>query len=265
MTAAVPGFDVAAYVANPIEVRPAALDLDAVVGLPRRVLGVLEHLWNVERGILDLLRDLLVTPTHSESRVTAFLNTWAYEQYWLAQALAGVIEANGLEPRPTPVSRGGAVRRFWDERVGPPLDAIRSNMLGEDVVAAHMALGWLETAVLDLDYARLAELEPRLSSLSQTVREMKARHLAFYAEDARARLARSAQGRTLARRVLGRWRWPQVRYGGRRAVRPVVEVLYADPGTAPRLRAIDATLARLPGLTGIAPVRRALGRLAPRR
>lgn len=266
MTAApsLPGFDVAAYVRDPIELRPSTLDVDATAPLAPEVLAVVEHLWSVERGILDLLRDLLVTPTHSESRVTAFLNTWAYEQYWLAQTLAAVIEANGGDPADRSPSPLGAMRRFWDERVTPMLNAVRSNMLGEDVVAAQMAMGWLSTAVLGLGYERLAELEPRLTALSESVRPLKARHLAFYADDARARLARSPQGRTLARRFLGGWEWPEVRYAGRAAVRPIVVTLYRDSAAAPRLRAIDDALAALPGLEGLTPVRQALGRFVSR-
>lgn len=264
MTAASTSFDVAAYVADPIEIRPADLDLELTAGLPSGVLDVVEHLWHEERSILDLLRDLLVTPTHSESRVTAFLNTWGYEQYWLAQSLAAVLERNGRAATELVPSRLGAVLRFWDERVTPSVNAIRSNLLGEDVVAAQMALGWLGTAVLDLDYWRLAELEPRLRPLAEAVRPLKARHLAFYADDARARLTRSPQGRVLARRALAGWEWPQVRYAGRAAVRPVVVTLYADPASAAAVGAIDAGVAALPGQTGAAPVRRALGRFVRR-
>lgn len=258
-------FDVAAYVADPIEIRPATLDLETVRGLTPEVLAVLTHLWHVERSILDLLRDLLVTPTHSESRVTAFLNTWGFEQYWLSQSLAAVLEANDAAPGELAPSRIGGVLRFWDERLIPSVNAVRSNLLGEDVVAAQMTQGWLGTAVLDLDYRRLAEIEPRLAQLASAAGLLKARHLAFYADDARARLARSAQGRVLARRALERWQWPLVRYAGRSAVRPVAVTLYADRASAARLRAIDATVSGFPGLAGLAPVRRALGRLAPRR
>jgi len=255
-------FDVAAYVRSPIELRPTDLDVSATAGLRAGVLAVVEHLWTVERAILDLLRDLLLTPTHTESRVTAFLNTWAYEQYWLTQTLRAVLEANGDIDPDRPANRIGAVRRAWDERVRPTISAVRSNLVGEDIVAAQVTLGWLDTAVIHLGYQRLGELEPRLAELAAKVEPLKARHLAFYWTEARSRLDASVGGRRLARRAIARWRWPEVRYAGRTAVRPVVEMLYADRATASRLRAIDADVARLPGLADLTPVRRALGGFA---
>lgn len=261
-TAPTAPFDVQAYVLDPVDLRPADLDLEATTGLDASVLAVLEHLWSVERGILDLLRDLLVTPTHMESRVTAFLNTWAYEQYWVAQSLAAVLEANGREPRePDDTALGGALRT-WDERFSPTIQAFRTNLLGEEIVAAHMSTGWLGTAVLDLAYARLAAIEGRLAPMCDRVRGIKARHLAFYADDARSRLTGHAGARRLARRAVAAWEWPGTRYAGREPVRPVLVTLFADPAAAADVRALDAAVGELPGLAGLNPVRRSLGRFA---
>lgn len=254
------GFDVAAYVRDPIDVRPADLAIEATAGLGPATCDALRHVWAVERGVLDLLRDLLVTPTHAESRVTAFLNTWAYEQFWVAQTVAAVLEANDAPPHESPDTPLGAVRRVWDERFAPTLTAFRSNVLGEDVVAAHMVLGWLSTALMDVCYDRLAAREPRLREPAAAVRPVKARHLAFYDDDARDRLRRSPQARRLARTAVRRWEWPEVRYAGRGVVRSAVVLLFGDRAAAPGLRAVDAGVADMPGLAGLAPVRAALGR-----
>lgn len=255
-------FDVQAYVLDPVDLRPADLDLAAIAGLEAPVLDVLEHLWSVERGILDLLRDLLVTPTHTESRVTAFLNTWAFEQYWVAQSLAAVLESNGREPREPADTALGAALRTWDERFSPTIQAFRTNLLGEEIVAAHMSTGWLSTAVIDLAYARLAATEARMNPMCADLRRIKARHLAFYADDARSRLAGSAQARRLARRAVAVWDWPGTRYAGRSPIRPVLVTLFADPAAAAGVRAVDAAVGELPGLAGLNPVQRSLGLFA---
>ncbi|UFU06685.1 hypothetical protein [Ruania halotolerans] len=252
-------FDVRDYARTPGELRPTDLDLGAVADLPAQVRRTLAHLWSTERTLLDLMRDLLVTPTHAEARVTAFLTTWAYEQYWIAQSIGAVLDVNdgaGEGPPDTPLGR---VRRGWDERARPTVDAIRTNLLGSEVVAAHMSTGWLNTAVMDLAYRRIGHMEPRLRNVTDAVAGIKARHLEFYADEAQVRLAASAGARRRAARTVRRWTWPGVRYGGLAAARPVVVHLFADPSARPGVRAVDAGVAALPGLGQSAPLRTALG------
>ncbi|UFU03150.1 hypothetical protein LQF12_00615 [Ruania suaedae] len=258
-------FDVRAYVREPIDLRPASLDLEAMADLPGPVRDAVVHLWSVERSILDLMRDLLVTPTHAEARVTAFLSTWAYEQYWIAESLSALLQTGGApEPADPPDSALGTVRRHWDERVRPTVDAVRTNLLGSDVVAAHMVTGWLSTATMDLAYRRLSLIEPRLHPLTTIVTAIKERHLAFYADEARTRLRGSAGAVRLARRAAAHWQWPGVRHAGHDAAAGPVRTLLADPSARPGVEAVDAALAQLPGLGGYAPLRRALGAFVPR-
>ncbi|WP_159619075.1 hypothetical protein [Ruania rhizosphaerae] len=258
MSASSPAFDVRAYVREPVDLRPDQLDLEAMANLPAPVVGAVGHLWSVERTILDLMRDLLVTPTHAEARVTAFLGTWAYEQFWITESLAAVLRPGG-EPTDPPDSGVGALRRMWDERVRPTVDAVRTNLLGSDVVAAHMVTGWLNTAVVALAYERLGAIDPRLRPLTAAVAPIKSRHLAFYEDEAHARLSGSAGAIRLARRTVTRWQWPGVRYCGHDAASGPVRTLLADPAARPGVRAVDAGVAALTGQADAAPLRVALG------
>lgn len=256
-----PRFDVRAYARAPHALRPADLDLRALGDLAPETLEVLGHLWRVERGLLDRLRDLLVTPTHAEPRVTAFLTAWAYEQHWLAETLAAVLAANGRtarEPADTPLGR---CRRTWDERARPALGAVASNLLGAEVTAGQMATGWLDTAVLAAVYRRLGAVEPRLAGTVREIVRLKQRHLAFFAEEAGARLTRSANARRLARSGVARWRWPGTRYCDPGPHRAWIRRLVADTAARADLLGLDEDLAALPGLAGARPVAAALGRL----
>jgi hypothetical protein len=254
-------FDVRAYARDPYELRPAGLDPEALRGLAPETLDVLAHLWCVERGLLDRLRDLLVTPTHAESRVTAFLTAWAYEQHWLAETLAAVLAAHGRtirEPADTPL---GQWRRAWDERARPVLGAVASNVLGADVTGGQMATGGLDTAVLAAVYRRLGAAEPRLAGTAREIVHLKERHLAFFVEEAGARLAGSANARRLARSGMAGWRWPGTRYCDSGPTGVWVRRLFTDPAARADLLGLDQDLAALPGLAGIRPVAAALGRL----
>ena len=68
------------------------------------------------------LRNVLVTPTHKDARVTAFLVTWAYEKFWIADALPAIVEANGggdaATRRSTDGAPGGAASGMARDRCG---------------------------------------------------------------------------------------------------------------------------------------------------
>lgn len=254
-------FDVRAYARDPHELRPADLDSESLRGLAPETLDVLAHLWCVERGLLDRLRDLLVTPTHAESRVTAFLTAWAYEQHWLAETLAAVLAAHGRTSREPADTPGMRWRRTWDERARPALGAVTSNLLGSDVTGGQMATGGLDTAVLAAVYRRLGATEPRLAGTARKIVRLKERHLAFFAEEAGARLAGGPNARRLARSGMAGWRWPGTRYCDPGPTGVWVRRLFTDPATRADLLELDEGLAALPGLAGTRPVAAALGRL----
>lgn len=252
-------FDVKTYTRTPIDLRPANLDLTALAGLDEGTLAALHYLWQVEHTVLDLMRDVLVTPTHAESEVTAFLVTWGYEQYWLAESLREVLTANG---GPTDHGRDavvGAMLRGWDERARPMLHSFRTNLLGEQVVAGHLVTGWLDTAVLALCYRRLAAVAPACAPLTEAVLPMKERHLAFHAAQLQDRLTDPAAARH-ARRAARAWRWPGTRYAGHAPVHPVVETLFADPAAQAEVQAVDHDAQALLDVAPLTPVRSALGR-----
>ena len=252
-------FDVKTYTRTPIDLRPANLDLNALSDLDPAILGALQHLWRVEHAVLDLMRDVLVTPTHAESEVTAFLVTWGYEQYWLAESLREVLSSNGAQTDQARDAVVGMMRRGWDERARPMLHSFRTNLLGEQVVAGHLATGWLDAAALALCYRRLAAVAPACAVLTDAVLPMKERHLAFHTAQLQSRIADLAAARH-ARRAVRAWRWPGTRYAGHAAVRPVAELLLADPAARADVRAIDDDVQALLDVAPLTPVRSALGR-----
>lgn len=259
------GFDVRAYMRDPHLIRPDHLDPVAMGSLSGSTLQALAYLWAVEGSMLGRLRDVLVTPAHADSRVTAFLTTWTYEQHWLTATLASLLEANGRTPEAPIDTALGRVRRSWDERARPTVDAVSSNILGTEITGAHMVTGWLDTAVLALVYRQLGEVEPGLTHLSNAVIRMKDRHLDFHIQEAGSRLAGSAATRRVARTATRRWRLPGTRYAGPAQVRAVAAHLCAATDARIAVANVDLALADLPGLAGLHPVRTALQRLGPRR
>ena len=84
------------------------------------VRGELAMLAVLEAATMAHLRNVLVTHTHKDARVTAFLVTWAFEKFSIADALRGIVDASA-----GPVGRC-ARGRSAQRRCRPPVgDAAR--------------------------------------------------------------------------------------------------------------------------------------------
>ena len=124
-----PGFSVHAYARSARGSHRAGLNLAGYgsAPLPVSVLDQVDTLAGLERSALGYLRSVLVTPTHADAEVTAFLVTWAYEKYWLADALEAIVAAHpGYPSRAAADGLAERVRRGvhdLGERLEPIADA----------------------------------------------------------------------------------------------------------------------------------------------
>ena len=239
------GLDLAAYAATP---------------LPAETVQVVGLLARLERGAMAYLRSVLVTPTHNDARVTAFLVTWAYEKYWVADALELIVAAHpDVAPAPTPGVP--ALRRAWHtlaERIEPITESVISNLIGDDVVAVHTAAGAIDEWLTQDAYERLAGASTHKTFTATLGRllTVKRRHGEFFAGEARERLAGSAGARRLARRRLRRV-WP---LGSETEPPALLARLLGDVVPASDLAAIDVRVDTLPGLEGLNPATRSAAR-----
>ena len=242
------GFDVRAY------------SLDAQGSLRTRLTGVGEPLDDACRDLLRYLRErfggtttwlslVLVTPTHKDARITAFLSTWAYERHWMADALLAL--AGGVPSVPAP--RGRLAATF--ERLGPLREAVLANVHGRALSAVQMTERVIDGELLDALLGRAIELAPAAVAHDlEHLREVLERQQTFFTETARARLTESGRAQRLTRaRVLAR-AWPigaELDPAG--TTRALATLTEGDPGWAGRL---DARIEALPGLDGLGVMRR---------
>ncbi|NDL60581.1 hypothetical protein [Phytoactinopolyspora mesophila] len=180
--------------------------------LGQSTLRSLRYMRDLERSTMRYLRTVLVTPTHKDARVTAFLTTWAFEKYWVADAVDAMLARHEFQP--AQVSRQGANgvvawRRFSD-RIAPIRRSLVDNTLGEDVVAVHMAAGTLDELLCQAGYERLLSLDghPELARFLGEVLVIKARHLEFFEAEAHDRLRGAPRAQRLAKVRLRRAGWP---------------------------------------------------------
>lgn len=203
-------FDVRAFARDARGSHRDALDLAAFAASPLddvalRLVAVLHH---IEAATMGRLRDVLVTATHKDARMTAFLVTWAYERYWIADALRAILDAHDH-----PVELRGRSRlrlRERSERRGPVRRAIIANLTGTDVIAVHAATGLVDEWIVQESFGALARHSghPTVAMLAGIVGDVQARHLRFLGQEAELRLAESPRARRLTRRALLGTAWP---------------------------------------------------------
>ncbi len=241
------------------EIDPTAI---AAQGLPDDAVHLVRVLRELERATLHRMRNLLVTATHKDARVTAFLTSWAFEKFWIADALDAVLEAAGAEQAPLegPLRRSLAERA---ERRGPIRRAIAGNIAGAQIVAAHVTTGLVDEWISQAAYRRLGEAASVLSELAARLGALKDRHVAFLAEEAERRLAASGRAVRLTRKAIAQAAWPIGATEIPAADRTFFEafVFGGAEGRAAAAR-IGERLAALPGL-GAAQAASVTARLAP--
>ncbi|MDH6181190.1 hypothetical protein M2152_001372 [Microbacteriaceae bacterium SG_E_30_P1] len=166
-------------------------------------LRALAYLQVIERATMTHLRSVLVTATHKDARITAFLVTWAYEKYWIADALQQILLAHQPEG-----ATSDAVFRTPVERT--IRESIVANIIGVPMIAVHMSLGTVDEWLTQTAYARLSAVEnrPELTVVTDQFRQVKARQLEFFEAQARFRLTESPRARSLTRRRLAKTPWP---------------------------------------------------------
>jgi hypothetical protein len=238
-------------------------DLDyavfATLPLTPGALRCLRYMCDVEEYTTCYLRDLLVTPSHKDPEISTFLTMWNYEEYWHGEALAKVLDAHGI---PTDDDHIRAIRlaQGWKDKLAPIKHALAANVIGEDYIAVHMTWGAINEWSTYTGYARLAERarHPVLTELLDRIMRQETRHAAFYAAQARQRLAASPRARHLTRWALRRF-WAPVGSTIMPAAdtRHLLGYLLSGPDGARAAARIDDKIDRLPGLNGLSLVRRA--------
>ncbi|HWH25350.1 MAG TPA: hypothetical protein VNT53_01725 [Pseudolysinimonas sp.] len=233
------------------------LNLAAIAksGLGADAIRLLRLLRDLERSTMQRMRNLLVTATHKDARVTAFLTTWAYEKFWIADALDAVLEATGDDLHSS--APAGLLRRHVKERHerrGPVRRAIAANFDGPQIVAAHVTTGLVDEWITQAAYRRLGELAGDLRSVVTIVLGIKDRHIRFLSEEAQRRLAASPRASKLTRREITQAVWPIGAVERSDDDRSFFEsTVFGTPQGHAEAARIQSLLAELPGLASVAP------------
>jgi hypothetical protein len=232
----------------------ASLELAEFAGKPLDgdSLQIVRYLARLESATMEHLRNLLVTATHKDARVTAFLVTWAFEKFWIADALDAVLEANG-SPRSRDVDEGHRRRTLAEagERRGPIRRAISAIRQGVPIIAVHMTTGLIDEWIMRVAYEQLAAASgsPALTGAIGTILDIKRRHAEFFDDESRRRLAESPRAVVLTRKALSQAVWPIGAIDRAGKDRTFFDTfVFAGKDGAARASSISARVAALPGI-----------------
>jgi hypothetical protein len=215
-------------------------------------LHAVRYLGRLESATMEHLRNLLVTATHKDARVTAFLVTWAFEKFWIADALDAVLEANG-QPRAQRTEEGKR-RHGRDEasdRRGPIRRAISAIRLGVPIIAVHTTTGLIDEWITRTAYLRLAAASKSaaLASTVSMILDVKQRHADFFEDESRRRLSESPRAVKLTRDALLKAAWPIGAVDRSAEDRSFFETfVFGGKEGAVSAAAIASKIASLPGL-----------------
>ncbi|GLI26608.1 hypothetical protein ARHIZOSPH14_08500 [Agromyces rhizosphaerae] len=286
------GFDVREFARSAQGSLRGELDLEAFATSPlapavAEGVGVLGRL---EGATMDVLRNMLVTATHKDARVTAFLVTWAYERYWVADAYAaiaaahvpslneGATDAPELPGAAEPAEVGATASRG----PGPVRRALAGFVQGRAIVGAHLAALLVDDLVLGAIAARVVEAArmdaageggagpggaAALAEAVERIGRITARHDAFLREEVARRLAgvdddgagRGGSGdrraARLAARELRRWPLPLGAGGVPETERDaLLGLAFGGDGGREAAAAVVAQVGAVPGLEATARV-----------
>ena len=124
-------FDIDKYTSTSKKVVWGDLDFDQFTSnpLPESTLRSIRYMADIEYHTVCYLRDLLVTPSHKEADVSAFMTMWNREEFWHGEALSAVLSAHGItldfdQLKATRLKLG------WKDRLDPIKQSLLGNIVG---------------------------------------------------------------------------------------------------------------------------------------
>ena len=255
-------FDIDRYTQNSEGVAWSDLDFDEFDRnpLPESTLRTIRYMCDIEYHTVCYLRDLLTTPSHKEPEIGAFMTMWNREEFWHGEALAAVLGKHGITVDFDQL-KATRLKLGWKDRLDPIKQSLLGGLVGMDFVAVHMAWGAANEWSANAAYLRMADKEnhPVLAELLKRIAKQETRHVAFYASQARDRLARSRKAQVLARFALNKF-WGPVgsTIMDDAEVKHVMGDLFGGPEGRKLIRDIDSHIAKLPGMQGLTIVENSL-------
>src|SRR5436305_10760573 len=220
----------------------------------------LHYMMDIENHVPLYLSHLLVTRACMDPILTAFLACWNYEELWHGENIGRLLNLYGIE--------FDTQERIANVRANLGLQnslSILSTMAGswlmKDFSAVYLSIGAINELATLTGYGALIRKSghPVLKDLLSRIIKDERRHFAFYYNSAKEWLSGNERAQKLDRWMLDRL-WVPVGQGVKRQeeVDALALYLFDDEQGEEELLQLDVKIGKLPGLSGIKLMLKAL-------
>ena len=227
----------------------------------------LHYMMDIENHVPLYLSHLLVTRACMDPILTAFLACWNYEELWHGENLGKLLNLYGIEfdtqDRIARVRANLGVQNSLSI-----LTTMAGSWLSKDFSAVYLSIGAINELSTLTGYAALIRKSqhPVLAELLSRIIKDERRHFAFYYNSAKEWLTDNTAAQRFDRWMLDRV-WVPVGKGVKRQeeVDALALYLFDDEQGESDLLALDEKIGRLPGLSDIKLMSKALYEARERR
>ena len=220
----------------------------------------LHYMMDIENHVPLYLSHLLVTKACMDPILTAFLACWNYEELWHGENLGKLLNLYGIEfDTQDRIARVRANLGFQNSV--SILTTMAGSWLTKDFSAIYLTIGAINELTTLTGYGALIRKSkhPVLADLLARIIKDERRHYAFYFNSAKEWLTDNVAAQRIDRWALNRL-WVPVGKGVKKQeeVDALATYLFDDEQGEEELLAIDEKIGKLPGLSGIKLMSRAL-------
>jgi hypothetical protein len=220
----------------------------------------LHYMMDIENHVPLYLSHLLVTRACMDPILTAFLACWNYEELWHGESLGRFLNLYGIE-FDTQERIANVRAHLGLQNSVSILSTMAGSWLLKDFSAVYLSIGAINELSTLTGYAALIRKSghPVLKDLLGRIIKDERRHFAFYYNSAKEWLAGNEKAQRMDRRMLDRV-WVPVGQGVKKQeeVDALAMYLFDDEQGEEDLRELDAKIGRLPGMSGIRLMSKAL-------
>ena len=220
----------------------------------------LHYMMDIENHVPLYLSHLLVTRACMDPILTAFLACWNYEELWHGENLGRLLNLYGIE-FDTQDRIANVRANLGLQNSVSLLSTMAGSWLLKDFSAVYLTIGAINELSTLTGYGALIRKSghPVLKDLLSRIIKDERRHYAFYYNSAKEWLSGNRRAQNVDRWMLDRL-WVPVGQGVKtqEEVDALALYLFNDERGEEELLDLDAKIGRLPGLSGIKLMSRAL-------
>jgi len=255
-------FSIERYKEESKKLDTTGIDWNAVAEHPlsKGDLFCLHYMMDIENHVPLYLSHLLVTRACMDPILTAFLACWNYEELWHGENLGKLLNLYGIE-FDTQDRIANVRANLGVQNSISILSTMAGSWLLKDFSAVYLTIGAINELSTLTGYGALIRKSghPVLKDLLGRIIKDERRHFAFYYNSAKEWLADNAAAQRLDRWMLDRV-WVPVGQGVKKLeeVDALALYLFDDEQGEEELLALDEKIGKLPGLSGIKLMSKAL-------